>query len=415
MAVQTAAEVSATVPIPATRRAVAGWTLYDLANSVATMLVITSTFPLWFNASGGRDGALAAANSAATLLALICAVPVGMMIDRTNRRVMPLALMTVIGVAGMATLGTIGLPAVLLLYIVTLWSIHTGQVVYESMLPDVSDQRNRARISGIGIALGFLGSFGGLAIEFAVSAAGLPVANVFRYGALAFALLGLPCLLWVRERPRVLPSERIVTDGRIATLFAPVRGNRPLLSLLIARFIYSVSSTTIILFGAIYTSTAVGLSRGDTRLTIMLVTLVGALSAFCWGFVTERIGYREGLMIALASWVAGLSLMAAVPLFALPIPLYWLAMVFVGLAHGSALTSERPLLVVLSRRHEVGQTFGLFAMTTRLAAIGGPLLWALIADWAGLGRPVAILVLVMLVIVALAIVRTVKVPATVAV
>ncbi|MFM9107436.1 MAG: MFS transporter [Chloroflexota bacterium] len=394
------------------RRAVFGWSLFDLANSVSSVIVVTSTFPLWFHASGGSDGMLGVAKSSAETLALLCALPLGLAIDRSNRRVVPLLILTAIGVGAMALMGIISIPAVLALYVITIWSLHLGQLVYESMLPDVSGPRNRGRISGIGISLGYLGSFVGLFIEAGVLRGGAPPDRAFQAGALGFALLSLPIFLWVRERPRHPASDDLLpADGRVSTLLAPLRGNQPLARLVVARLIYATASTTIVAFGAIYAAAAVGLDRNQTRLTIMLVTLVGAIAALIWGRVTDTIGYRTGLMIALANWVIGFALMAAVPLLALPTSVYWLSMVFIGIAFGTTLTSERPLIVALSRPGQTGQTFGLFSMTTRTAAIIGPLLWALIAEWIGLGRPAAVIALAVLAAVAMAIAWTVREPA----
>ncbi|MGI9253115.1 MAG: MFS transporter, partial [Thermomicrobiales bacterium] len=214
-----------------------------------------------------------------------------------------------------------------------------------------------------------------------------------------------------REKPNHRREEDILPrDGRVASLLAPIRDNPSLRRLVIARLLYATASTTIVAFGAIYATAAIGFDRNSTRLSIMLVTLVGAVSAFIWGRVTDRIGCRKGLLLGLSAWLLGLGMMAAVPLLHLPPNVYWIAMVFVGLAFGSALTSERPLIVSLCRSHEVGQTFGLFAMTTRTASIIGPLIWALVADWLHLGRPAAVVVLALLVVAALLIVQTVPEP-----
>jgi UMF1 family MFS transporter len=396
---------------PASRKAVAGWTLFDLANSVGSIIIITSTFPLWFNASGGADGMLAVAKSSAEALALLCALPIGMMLDRTNRRVLPLLAFTTVSIIAMSLFGIISIPTVLIVYILAIWGLHAGQLVYESLLPDVSTASNRGRISGIGISLGYVGSFAGLFIEALVSRGGFPVERAFQVGAVVFALLALPLFLWVREKPMLRPDEELLPDdGRVSSLLAPLHGNPALRRLLGARLLYGLSSTTITLFGAIYAATAVGLNRDQTRGTIMLVTLIGAISAFLWGRVTDRIGYRKGLLIGLSNWIVGLVLMAAVPLLSLPIAFYWTAMVFVGLAFGSVLTSERPLIISLARPRETGQTLGLFAMTIRTSAIVGPLIWALIADWLGLGRPIAVLTLVVMVIGSVLMVLSVREP-----
>jgi UMF1 family MFS transporter len=51
----------------------------------------------------------------------------------------------------------------------------------------------------------------------------------------------------------------------------------------------------------------------------------------------------------------------------------------------------------------LGQFYGLYALAGRFAALVGPLLWALVVDVLGLGRPTALLVLLALVLVAMVI------------
>ena len=53
----------------------------------------------------------------------------------------------------------------------------------------------------------------------------------------------------------------------------------------------------------------------------------------------------------------------------------------------------------------LGQFYGLYALAGRFAALVGPLLWALVVDVLGLGRPTALLVLLALVLVAIVILR----------
>ena len=53
----------------------------------------------------------------------------------------------------------------------------------------------------------------------------------------------------------------------------------------------------------------------------------------------------------------------------------------------------------------LGQFYGLYALAGRFAALVGPIIWWLVVDALGLGRPTALLVLLGLVLVAMVILR----------
>ena len=67
--------------------------------------------------------------------------------------------------------------------------------------------------------------------------------------------------------------------------------------------------------------------------------------------------------------------------------------------------ADRPLLIELSPERLLGQFYGLYALAGRLASLIGPLIWALIVDGLGLGRPVALVVLLAFVLLAIVILR----------
>ena len=70
----------------------------------------------------------------------------------------------------------------------------SGSVVYDAMLPDVSTPENIGRVSGIGIAVGYLGSLVAWGIgKVLLDAHGYPA--VFRAIAVAFLLFALPVVL----------------------------------------------------------------------------------------------------------------------------------------------------------------------------------------------------------------------------
>jgi MFS-type transporter involved in bile tolerance (Atg22 family) len=92
----------------------------------------------------------------------------------------------------------------------------------------------------------------------------------------------------------------------------------------------------------------------------------------------------------LVLWMVVLALCAVIPGLGLPSVLFWGVAPLGGLAFGGTGTVDRALLLEISPPNETGTFFGLFAMVGRFSSILGPILWAVIADVLGFGRPVAV-------------------------
>jgi UMF1 family MFS transporter len=110
-------------------------------------------------------------------------------------------------------------------------------------------------------------------------------------------------------------------------------------------------------------------------------------------------------MRVLTIWSAALALVAATGFSLLPEVALWLIAPIAGFALGGIWASDRPLMVGIAPPRYLGQFYGLYALAGRFAALVGPLIWTLVVDALGLGRPTALLVLLALVLVAIVILR----------
>ena len=64
------------------RRAVTGWVLYDLANTIFSINIVSNYFALWVvDDMGGRDAHFAVANSVSMALMLVSAPLLGALSD----------------------------------------------------------------------------------------------------------------------------------------------------------------------------------------------------------------------------------------------------------------------------------------------------------------------------------------------
>ena len=396
---------------PVSRRGVAAWVLDGVGNSLFSQNMISNYFPVWIvGTMGGSDGHISLVNTITMAVMLGVGPWIGAVSDRMPRR-MPLLIATTAG-ACLLTLfiGGGNLPTSLGLFLAANLLFQAGLVIYDALLPAVSTPENRGRVGGVGTGLGYLGSLVGIGIGIVVLGRGGEFQTVFRLTAITFFLLSLPCFLWVREPQRVVSRANPLTlaGSALRDVLATIRKARSypdLVRFLVGRAFYGEAAGTIGIFMGVYLTIQLGFSstRKDLLLATAIVAAVGG--GFFWGRVVDRIGPRDSLMRVLVIWSVALALIAATGFFILPSGTLWLIAPLAGFALGGTWASDRPLMVGLAPPDSMGQFFGLYALSGRFAALLGPLIWALVVDGIGLGRPAALLVLPGLVVIAMGILK----------
>lgn len=394
--------------------AVASWALYDLGNTLFSFNVISLYLPLWVvNDMGGRDADYGLANSLSMALMLFAAPLLGALSDQGGRRKPYLVVTTLLCVAFTALLGQGGLGTTLLLFVVANFCYQAGLIFYDALLPAVSTPENRGRIGGIGVGVGYVGSFVGVGIGLLILSSD-PGAKplVFQVTAALFLLFALPCFFLVRE-PRRLDARPFGADAvgealrQLRQTVARVRAYPGLARFLVGRVLYADPANTLIAFMGIYVTNEVGFGERDTQLLLLAGIAAAIVGGLSWGVVVDRLGPKRTLDAVLGLWMATFGLVAAVGGLNLPGWLFWIVGPMAGIALGGTWAADRPLMLQLAPPRYLGQFYGLYAMVGRFAAILGPLLWAGIVDGLGLGRPVAVLSLLVMVVISWLILRPV--------
>ncbi len=107
MAVAARAEGQPLRRIP--RLSVASWVLYDLANTIFSLAIVSRYFSVWaIQEMGGTDQQYATANNISTLLMILAAPVLGALSDRASRRKPFLVVTTLLCVGFTLLLGTGG-------------------------------------------------------------------------------------------------------------------------------------------------------------------------------------------------------------------------------------------------------------------------------------------------------------------
>jgi MFS transporter, UMF1 family len=408
---------------------VVSWVLYDLANTIFSMGVISLYFSLWIRDEVG-------ANRADSVYGVVTAVSMGVifvvspllgaMTDRAPRRMPFLVASTVICVALTALLARGGFWVTILLFTGANIAYQAGLQFYDALLPEVSNDDNRGRIGGIGVGVGYFGSY--LAVGIGLLMGSEDKTRLFALIAVTFLLFSLPCFLFVQERGNPNPTPinlRMVLDSTRETVHALKSSDEypGLLRFLIGRIFYTDAINTVISIMALYTvnvAVSTGLTEDDgqrqAELILMSAITFAVLGGFAWGWLTDRLGPRRTLNLVLASWMGVLVLAAMIGILGLPLYALYAVAAWAGLSLGGVWAADRPYMLRLTPPARVGEFYGLYGMVGRFSAITGPGIWAgvtwLTVRTLGMlprvGEGIAVLALLVLVVASWVILRPVS-------
>jgi UMF1 family MFS transporter len=416
------------------RKAVISWILYDLANVIFSMGVISLYFSLFVRAEVGSERAdsLLGRISALSMGIMFCLSPLlGAMTDRARKRMPFLVWATLVCCLCTALIARGPFMVSAILFIVANGGYQAGVQFYDSLLPEVTTEENRGRINGIAVGLGYTGSYIAVGAGLLMSSKDhpFPFPNYFLFVAFAFLALALPCFLFVGEQgnpnPRPIFTWGAVKESLAQTVHTLKSGNKypGLLRFLLGRAFYTDAINTVILFMSLYTvnvaiSTGLTKAKGEEMAQLVLMSAITAaiFGGVIWGFIVDKLGPKKTLTIVLCGWIATFIVASFVGFLDLHIGWLFVVACLAGICLGGTWASDRPLMLRLTPPDRVGEFYGLYGMVGRFSAVTGPLLWGF-TTWITVekshmpvvrGEAFAILSLLGMMLVAFAILRRVS-------
>ena len=358
------------------------WALYDFANTIFSFAVVSGAIGLWLTEAaqfGERDGnvLLSVAVIVSVGINAIVSPILGALSDRTGRRLPFLLFFTLLCIVPTALIGFSPAALGLALFVIANFADQAALMYYDATLKVVSLPSTRGTLSGIGVAVGYMGTvFVGLLIFLAE----IPVSDRFLLSAVLFGVFAVPIFAVVRE-PRPDDAQPITGRGGLGSwsqLARPIEHAREvpgLLRFLVGRFFYSDAVNTIIVVMSIVAVRAVGLTDTEAILVLLALTVVAIGASFAWGAVVDRLGPKRTLLIILASWavglaIGGLSLGLENPL---KIVLFLFAGGILGSGLGGVQVADRVLMVRLSPPERLGEFFGLYGLVGKGSQVIGQL------------------------------------------
>jgi UMF1 family MFS transporter len=380
----------------ATPRQLFAWALYDWANSPFFAVILTFVFAAYFSqavASNPIDGTAQwglAVGLSGVVIAVLSPI-MGAIADVGGPRKPWLAGFT--GLCAVAT-GLLWLvepdPSFVLLALVLIFVANSAlglcDAFYNAMLPDLASSRTLGRWSGRGWAIGYIAGIVALLLlyfgvinrdpaPFGLDAESAePVRLVGPVIALWLVVFSLPLFLVTPDRPPAeQPTAKVVRQG-LGNLWQTLRGlglQSQVLRFLIARLIYNDGLNTLFTFGGIYAAGTFGMTTGEIMLFAIALNVSAGVGSFAFGYIDDRLGSKRTVLLA----VAGLCVFGIAALVAEAKTTFWALGVLIGLFVGPAQSASRTLMARLAPPDQRTEMFGLYALSGKVTAFFGPLLF----------------------------------------
>ncbi|GAC1643618.1 MAG: MFS transporter [Chloroflexota bacterium] len=416
---------------PASLPARASWALYDFANTIFSMNVTTLYFAVWLVTDVGVSNTVVAlGNGLASALVVVSIPPLAAISDRQHRRAWWVISFTVVSCVATALIGVLGqtmlplfetqgrpslgpagqnhvplasLSAVLAAFVVANYAYQAALPFYNAMLAELVPSSQRGRLSGVGTAVGYVGTIVGLLLVAPFVNGSMPLIGFLsggvmtvlhtlfpytRHGgrvstfvptAILFLLFSIPFAVFCRTETHSGAQTRIAWQSDftgVGQLMRRARRYPGILRLIVASFIYQDAIGTIVSFMALYAVEAVGFERGSEQTLFLVLTVPAIAGSYMFGRIVDRIGPKRTLVFAVSSWALLLVGLVIAPSKSA----FWLIGGLIGFNFGGVGTAERPLLLTLVPEAEAGAFFGLMLLSARAAAVVGPLAWGLTVD-----------------------------------
>lgn len=378
---------------PQNKKAIAGWAIYDFANTIFSMNIVTMYFAQWLIVDNKMEDIYYGVTYAISMLLVAITMPaLGAISDARGKRLPFLLILTsgcilttfVLGITSNVVTGVAAkVFLALILFALANYCFEGGLTFYNALLPEVSTPTSIGKVSGWGVALGYVGAISGLLlvkpfVDGHIFGFKLPFTqggrqNAFIPTALFFLLFSLPIFLWVkekriqiREKLRIKEAFRRVLEGISNTKKFP-----GVLRFLLAYYFFADAIATITIFMAVYAQVVMGFPDSVKIWFFIVATTFAVIGSFLCGYVTDLIGPKKTLVFVVLGWI----LCLLVIMFTANKTVFWVMGPLIGICLGSTWTASRPLLTGLVPKDTLGQFFGLYALSGKVAAVVGPLLW----------------------------------------
>jgi len=359
---------------------VIGWSIYDLANTAFSALVISLFFPVLIkNFLGGNEFQIGLVMGLSLLLAGVFVPLLGGLSDATNVKKPFLIIFTILTVITTILIPFTPLKIALILGLLANFFYHSSLDIYDSFLPMLSSRKNIGKISGIGTAFGYVGTILSLVMAWILlNSYGwdtlLGVKAVFIGTGVFFLVFAIITFLTIKDRTR---SKRTWWQGveksvhEVSHTVTKIKKHKNVWTFLLASFLYVDALSTAIIFLFLFGNQQIGLTLQQFFPLMMVMALTAGIGSLFFGKFTDWYGPKKTLIVVIGGWI-----LVIASLMISPTPEVFYAMGSLGGAFlGGVWTATRPMLVSIAPKEKITELFGFQGLTEKFGGVIGPILF----------------------------------------
>ncbi|MHB9138787.1 MAG: MFS transporter [Victivallaceae bacterium] len=380
-----------------------GWIWYDIANSVYSLIIITTIMPVFFKsyASAGIPDATSTANwgianSVASLIIALLAPALGAMADRPGRKKRFFAFFLLIGLISTLMLTMIGHGQwilALVIFTVSVVGYSGANVFYDSFLVDVTTHERMDWISSAGYALGYIASVLPMVIillMFHLGGNGNSVTVTklaFVITAVWWGALSAPMLRNVKQKYHSGDTVRSITGSflQLFNTFREIRKYRNAMIFLGAYFLYIDGIGTIVKMAVPY-GQDLGLTPASLVLVVLGIQIVACPCALLYGRLAEKYTARRLITAGIIIYTFITFIGSMIPLLQSRdhrLILFWALAMMIATSQGGVQSLSRSFFGKLIPKENSAEFFGFYNVFGKFAAVARPLLMAVMIELTG--------------------------------
>lgn len=389
------------------------WTLFDLANTSYSIVVVTFLFAVYFKetvAAGQPIGDLywSIGTSASMIIVAFISPILGAIADYSAGKKRFLLFFTLLCILSTSLLYFVGEGDIfwaVLLFILANIGFEAGLVFYDAFLPEITIPKNYGRVSGYGFAMGYIGSLASLALAFPFIQNEM-IKETFPISALFFFIFAIPLFIFLKDsRKDVIHTESFASIGfkRVWNTLSHLKNYKNLATFLIAYFFYIEGVNTIIFFSGNYASTTLNFSMMELITFFLIVQTTAILGSVTFGILADSVGQKKSIVLSLVIWIFTilLAFMTSSPdaylvkyftayfnsdVVTVQKDAFYVIGLLAGSVMGATQSTSRSLMSKLTPPDRKTEFFGFYSFFGKSSAILGPLVFGIISFTTGSQR-----------------------------
>lgn len=389
------------------------WAFYDWANSVYTLVISSTIFPIYygslFRAKGIEEVELfgvlirsEALISYVTALGFLIIAFISPLLsgiaDYLGNKKFFLKLFCYVGSISCMSLYFFSLENIifsLITYLLALIGFWGSLVFYNSYLPDIAHKEQQDKISAKGFSLGYVGSVILLLICLAMVMM-VEETQAIQMMQYSFLLVGIWWIGFSQYTYYYLPDNKnsnkmhknVIFNGfrELLKVWHQIKNILPLKRYLAAFFVYSMAVQTIMIIAAYFGEKEVQWGSDSKRTTgliisILVIQLVAVFGAWITSKLVEKFGNIKVLMLLNFLWI----LICTYAYFVVTPNDFYIAAFFVGLVMGGIQSLSRSTYskFIPSDTKDTTSFFSFYDVAEKVGIVIGMLTYGYIADITG--------------------------------